>query len=106
MGSMSPASTAIVVKVDPEIADMVPRFLANRARDVRALRDAIARSDLEAARSTGHILKGVGGGYGFAAISELGERIESAALEGQSGAIASAVEELAEFLARVRVEVE
>lgn len=95
----------IVVKVDSGIAEMVPTFLANRARDVETLRSALARGDAETVRRTGHDLKGVGGGYGFPRISELGARIERAGREPDSDA-AAAVEELASYLARVRVEVE
>ena len=94
----------IVVQVDPEIADMIPRFLENRARDVAILREAMARSDLEGARKTGHTLKGVGGGYGFPRISEVGGHIEEAAEEGRAEAVAAAIEELADYLGRVRVE--
>jgi HPt (histidine-containing phosphotransfer) domain-containing protein len=94
----------IVVRVDPEIAEMVPRVLTNRGRDVDTLRQALAAGDHEAVRKTGHALKGVGGGYGFPMISEMGERIEQGTLDGQMEAVGRAVDELADFLARVRVE--
>lgn len=93
----------IVVHVDPELADMIPLFLENRARDLALLRAAMARNDLEGARKTGHTLKGVGGSYGFAAISEVGRRIEDAAEEGQGDRVSAAIEELADYLGRVRV---
>lgn len=104
MVAMRTTSNEIVVRVDAEIADMVPLFLANRRRDVELLREAIARGDDEAVRRTGHILKGVGGGYGFPGISKIGERIECAALDREPAALGMAVDELADFLARVRVE--
>jgi HPt (histidine-containing phosphotransfer) domain-containing protein len=99
------SSSEIVVRVDPELADLVPRFLANRARDVEKLREALARDDHEAIRATGHVLKGVGGGYGFPTISEIGARIERCGLDHKPGEAAEAVTELADYLARVRVEV-
>lgn len=102
---MGDAANDCVVKVDPEIADMVPLFLENRARDLEELRQAMARGDAQALRSIGHTLLGVGGSYGFPAISELGARIESAAIGGGHGELARAVEELADYLARVRVEI-
>ena len=95
---------AIVVKVDPDIADMVPRFLENRSRDVARLREALVRADAEAVRAIGHTLNGVGGGYGFPAISEFGARLEEAGASGQAEAAASVVDELADYLSRVRVE--
>jgi HPt (histidine-containing phosphotransfer) domain-containing protein len=99
-----PVPPAIVVKVDPDIADMVPRFLANRSRDVERLREAIGRADAEAVRAIGHTLNGVGGGYGFPAISELGARIEEDGGAGRIDAATRAVDELADYLARVQVE--
>lgn len=99
-----PTPPPIVVKVDPEIADMVPRFLANRSSDVQRLREALSRADDEAVRAIGHTLNGVGGGYGFPAISELGARIEVAAAAHETDAAARAVDELADYLGRVKVE--
>lgn len=101
---MGATSSEIVVRVDAEIADMIPQFLANRRRDVVLLREAIARGDSDAVRRAGHILKGVGGGYGFPDISKMGERIECAALDGGPAVLGRTVDELADFLARVRVE--
>ena len=94
----------IVVRVDPEYADMIPAFLQNRAHDVAILREAMARRDLEGARKTGHTLKGVGGSYGFPAISAVGARIEDAAEQGHAELVTAAIEELADYLGRVRVE--
>ena len=102
---MSAAPSEIVVTVDPDIADLVPRFLENRQRDLAALREALARSDAEAVRVTGHRLRGVGGGYGFPRVSELGEAIEEAAAAGHMEPAARAVDELADYLGRVRVRV-
>ena len=102
---MAPERDRIVVRIDPEIADLVPGFLANRSRDVDLLRKAVANSDCEALRHGGHVLKGVGGGYGFPRISSIGERLEEAALAGEERAAAAAVEELADYLARLQVEV-
>ena len=95
---------AIVVKVDPDYADMVPRFLENRSRDVARLREALSRADAEAVRAIGHTLNGVGGGYGFPAISEFGARIEQAGAARETDVAARIVDELADYLERVQVE--
>ena len=106
MPAMPTPRPAIVVKVDPDIADMVPRFLENRSRDVARLREALGRADAEAVRAIGHTLNGVGGGYGFPAISEFGARIEEAGAARQTDTAARVVDELADYLARVQVEPE
>lgn len=95
---------AIVVRVEGELRELVPRFLANCARDVETLARAAAQSDLDTTRKIGHSLKGVGGGYGFDEITRLGASIEAAAKAGDAGAAHAAVEELRSYLKAVHVE--
>jgi HPt (histidine-containing phosphotransfer) domain-containing protein len=90
------------VLVSGELRDLIPRFLDNRRLEVRQLRDAIARNDLEAARRIGHGLKGVGGGYGFDAITRLGAEIEHCARAGGVG-LDALVRDLAEYLENVDI---
>lgn len=94
----------IVVRVDPDLADMIPGFIANRHRDLELLRAAAASGDLEAIRQVGHRLLGVGGGYGFQEISAIGARIEAAAKEGRQAAAVAAIDELADHLSRLEVD--
>ena len=96
-------SDKLVVNVDREIAGLVPRFLTNRAADVEKIRAALACSNFDAIRATGHGLKGVGTGYGFPAISQLGAAIEEAARRREPGVIASLAEDLDGYLARLDV---
>lgn len=48
-------------------------------------------------------MKGTGGSYGFDAISEIGEAIENAALEGNQQTIRTEVQRLSDYLERVVV---
>ncbi len=91
----------IVVKIDPDIEDLIPGFLANRRRDVESLKSLVAKQDYAAVRVIGHSMKGAGGGYGFDLITEIGDAIESAALRVDGDAIMAATAELADYLARV-----
>jgi HPt (histidine-containing phosphotransfer) domain-containing protein len=93
----------IVVVVDEDLADIVPRFLDNRRRDVDLLRGAVADGDFEAVREIGHAMKGAGGGYGFDHISELGRNLENAGRQRQSQAAVDWIDELDHYLDRVRV---
>jgi len=83
---------------------MIPGFLSNRRRDLERLREAMAAGDLGAVGGIGHTLRGVGGGYGFHGISQIGERIESAAGMQRREDAQAAIDELASYLARVRVQ--
>ena len=56
-----------------------PAFLANRGLDLEKLRAALQTEDFLTIQRIGHNCKGIGKGYGFAAISEIGARIEKAA---------------------------
>ncbi len=69
----------LTVEVDSELKDLIPNFLANRNKELGELGRALERADFEAMRIIGHNMKGVGGGYGFDHITELGVQIETAA---------------------------
>lgn len=97
------ARDKVVVYVDGEIEDLVPGYLENRRRDVKALREALAREDYEAIRVLGHSMKGTGGGYGFAAITEIGRALEQAAGARDADAVQEWTDELLGFLERVEV---
>lgn len=93
----------IVVHVDPDLEDLVPGFLSNRRNDVHKLSSALERAEFDAIRVTGHSMKGAGGGYGFDEITDIGARIERAALERDAGGIRAGIDALAEYLERVEV---
>jgi DNA-binding response OmpR family regulator len=61
------------------IAARRPAFLANRSLDAEKMRAALAIRDFAVVQRIGHNCKGIGKGYGFALISEIGARIEKAA---------------------------
>lgn len=90
------------VKPDPEVAALVPEFLANRQKDVASLRDLIESGDFETIRGMGHRMKGTGRGYGFPRISEIGRALESAGADGDTGRARAATDALEAFLERVR----
>jgi HPt (histidine-containing phosphotransfer) domain-containing protein len=69
----------ITVEVDSDLKDLIPNFLANRRKESMELEQAVMREDFEALRMIGHNMKGVGGGYGFQQITDLGIEIEDAA---------------------------
>ncbi len=96
-------SASIDVFVDPDIADLVPDFLANRAKDVEILRAALEGGELDEVRRLGHNMKGTGRGYGFDRITEIGAAIEEAAKGGLSEVALREVAALADFLDRVKV---
>ena len=91
----------IVIKVDPDLADLIPGFLDNRRADVEKLRELNDAQNYTDIRIIGHSMKGAGGGYGFDAITDIGAAIEDAALAGDRAKISEQTEILADYLARV-----
>lgn len=93
----------IRIRIDPELASLIPGFLQNRRQDVSSLLEAVQRGDFETARILGHSMKGSGGGYGFDAITEIGGHIEVAAKRSDAVDIRTHVEALLLYLDRVEV---
>ena len=94
----------IVVQVDEDLEDLIPGFLENRAQDIEKLRAELEQNNFVNVTSIGHSIKGVGGGYGFDLMSELGAKIETAGKESNTVAIQENIEQLDDYLKRVEVE--
>jgi len=95
-----PETSVIVTR---ELEPLIPTFLANRRKDLHALRAALSAVDFPALAEIGHRLKGVGASYGFDEISAIGRQIEIDARALDDAAVASRVEAYAGHLARVKV---
>jgi HPt (histidine-containing phosphotransfer) domain-containing protein len=93
----------IIVHVDPEIADLIPGFLENRRKDIKAMAEALKQGDFETIRVLGHSMKGAGGSYGFDGVTDIGKALEDAAKSTNAEEIRRSVGELAAYLARVEV---
>jgi CheY-like chemotaxis protein len=93
----------VVTIDDPEVAPLVPAFLAQRRADVGAFRDALGARAYQAIQSTAHKMKGTGRGYGFDTISRLGGELEVAAHEQDTDAMRRLIDELDDYLRRVTV---
>ena len=91
----------ILVKVDPDLEDLIPGFLDNRRADVEKLHELVSTRNFADIRIIGHSMKGAGGGYGFDAITDIGAAIEDAALASDDATIITQTEILADYLARV-----
>ena len=97
------ASDKIMVNVDPDLKDLIPGFMENRKADLGKLRAALAAGETGTLQSIGHSLKGVGGGYGFTGLSEIGAALETAAKASDAIAMREQVDALADYLERVEI---
>ncbi|HKY02389.1 MAG TPA: Hpt domain-containing protein [Burkholderiales bacterium] len=88
----------IEIRVAGELRPLMPRFIANRHADVLHLESALEQCDHERMRQIGHMLKGAGGGYGFAEISRIGDAIECAAKASEFDMLKRQIEALKRYL--------
>ena len=93
----------LYVEIDPELADLVPNFLANCRRDAVRIQEALAAGDWVLAARLGHSMKGSAPSYGFEEISRFGKEIEVAGKAEYAKGVQVASERLTEYLQRVRV---
>lgn len=96
-------SDEIKVVIDSDLEDLIPGFLENRKQDLERLQEAAKRGDAGTLQSIGHSLKGVGGGYGFDRMSEIGEGIENAGKTSNLDAANGRIAELADYLSRLNI---
>lgn len=94
---------AILIRVDPDIAALIPVFLGNRRGDVRDIRDALDRGDYALICRLGHNMKGVGTAFGFDAVTEIGAALEQTAKEEDALGVQWRADQLAIYLDRVEV---
>ena len=85
---------------------LVPEFIARLHTGSVGLKDAIQNSDFPAVRAFGHNLKGNGANFGFPILSELGDRLEAAAMRSESETISAIMDELRRYLDSVVIEYE
>jgi HPt (histidine-containing phosphotransfer) domain-containing protein len=96
----------IQIRIDTDLEDMIPGYLANRYKDVTEIIEALALFDYEKILIAGHSMKGSGGGYGFNTITELGAALELGAKNRDSDYILQEVNNLKQYLDRLEVHYE
>jgi HPt (histidine-containing phosphotransfer) domain-containing protein len=93
----------IDVTIDPDLADLVPRYLSRRADDLVNGRYSLSQGEFTSLERMGHNFKGSAASFGFHQLSEIGVRLERAAHCADSESTARCLDELCEYLARLRV---
>ena len=94
------------VRVDADLAELIPGYLEHRRRDVEAIAAALAHADYEHVRILGHNMKGSGAGYGLNQITEIGASLEQAAARREPEDIRTRAAELARYLEALHVDYE
>ena len=93
----------VVVLVDSAFEPLIPKFMANRNKELVTMTEALASSDFAAIRQLAHGMKGVSGSYGFHAMTTIAGRMEEAAKVANGTSIRQDLLELASYLSRVEI---
>lgn len=93
----------IIVHIDIDLEDLIPGFLKNRQKDLEILEEVLQENDFESLRSIGHNLKGVGGGYGFLEITEIGTALEESAKAANLEVASENIKKLSYYLSHLEV---
>ncbi|MBF0515812.1 MAG: Hpt domain-containing protein [Nitrospirae bacterium] len=100
---MTEDSGKIIVTIDNDLADLIPGYLVNRGDDIKKMNTAIESGEFEIIRTTGHQLKGSGGGYGFDFITATGMSIEQGAKDKDIVEIKRHIAALGDYLDRLTI---
>ncbi len=92
----------ILVRVDPDLEDIVPEFLEDSWKELEELTRALQTKDYERIRFLGHSMKGVGD-FGFDYMRSIGASLELSAEGMQLEEAERLVEELSTYLESVEV---
>jgi PAS domain S-box-containing protein len=85
-------------KVDPEIQELVPEYLATRRSELLHLKELLISGDFAAIRSIGHNLKGSGAPYGFPQLTLIGASLQDFAGSADAEALRGSLGKLEGFL--------
>jgi CheY-like chemotaxis protein len=96
-------SQKITIRVDPEIASLIPGFLDHMRDYFKQLQITFESGDLETVRELSHKIKGVGGGYGFDGLSEIAATLVTAASAQDGPEIQRGLQVMASYLEHVEV---
>jgi CheY-like chemotaxis protein/HPt (histidine-containing phosphotransfer) domain-containing protein len=85
-------------EVAPEVAALVPQYLASKWKQMEEARSRLLERDFEPVRRFGHNLRGTARGYGFPPLEHIGRELEVAAASQAEAKIAEQLDRLRQFL--------
>ena len=101
---LEPKSGKILIHVPPGLPRiLVAEYLERSRNGLRFLEAAVCQNEHAETRMLGHRMKGTGAPYGFARLTEIGDLIEQASADQNSGALREHIAELADYLSRVEI---
>lgn len=100
----SALSGEVAVRVDPDVAHLVPAFIHNRREEVKHLRIALIAQDFAAIDRLAQKMVGGGTMFGFPDITDLGRALRRSLAAGDLAGTKDAITRYATYLASLRLE--
>lgn len=94
---------AIILHIDAELEELIPFFLGKRQKDISEIRLAIAAGDYKRLSQIGHNLKGIGAGYGFQRVTDIGVTLEEAGKREDRDAATQCLDDIENYLTRIEI---
>lgn len=91
------------VRIDPDLSDLLPAFIARKRDDLKSIIKLSGDGDFASVAGIAHKLIGEGGSFGLDAITDGGRRMEQAARARDAATAAAAANELLEYLDSVHI---
>ncbi len=85
-----------------DLAPLLPKFFANRRKDVVTIQNALDRNDFDVVVTLAHNMRGTGTSFGFPELSAVGDELEAAARAKSLDACRAGHAKLAEIVARIQ----
>lgn len=92
---------SILLQDEPELGELVSRFIDALPGLVDDFASAIEQKDWPIVRQLAHDMKGIGGGYGYPLLSELAERMGRGVYNGQFARLDSDLGEMKQLVRRI-----
>lgn len=96
-------SRTIIARVKSEFKNFVPAFLSEVGSDIKFMREALNKDALKSISVLAHKLKGIGGGFGFSAITDIGKSLEASSKTNNRSDVEKWLNKLSHYLERVEV---
>ncbi|MBI9111751.1 Hpt domain-containing protein [Maridesulfovibrio ferrireducens] len=97
-------SNKLIVKVDEDLEEIMPRYLEIRHKELGELEEAIKAENFDQIRILGHKLKGTGSSYGFEELTRLGGLIENKACDKIMTEIPECTAKVRSYLENIEIE--
>lgn len=94
---------SILIEMPTGLEDILPRYLANRRKELPEMLALVANSSFNQLRVLAHNIKGTGTSYGFPALTRIGTALERSAKQLDTEASSAQLAELEDYLGRVRL---